>query len=305
MKQTFKKENFSTQCADGVTLKGLLLIPEYPKGIVQFNTGTAAKKEFYLAFLEFIAADGYICCLWDYRGSGESAPPSLKGCDYRFQDYGLKDMPTIKDYLTQRFPEYPFFLMGHSAGGQQMGFMNNLADVKAAICFAVSVGDSKTMPWKDTLLYMYFFYVFTPLSIGVPSDSIFFTGYIAAKRFGYMEDLPKNVMLEWRAWCSKYGYFFNEQFYGKTVPVGHFQNYTFPIHVFRASDDPISNKESVPIYWSHIKSSQPIEIEGITPEQYRVKSIGHFGFFKKNLKETFWQDALDRLNSFEHKPMRF
>jgi predicted alpha/beta hydrolase len=293
MKQSFQKESFSTQCSDGVTLKGLLLIPEKPKGVVQFSTGTAAKKEFYLSFLEFLCADGYICCLWDYRGSGESAPLSLKGCDYRFQDYGLKDMPAIKDYLTTRFPEYPFFLMGHSAGGQQMGFMHNLSGVKAAICFAVSVGYRKTMPWKDALLYTYFFYIFTPISI-------LFTGYIAAKRFGIMEDLPKNVLLEWRDWCSRYGYFFNKKFYGKSVPVGQFQNYNFPIHVYRASDDAISNKDSVPIYWSFIKSSQPIDIQGITPEQYKVKSIGHFGFFKKNLKDTFWQDALNKLNSFLH-----
>lgn len=43
-----KQEKFETYCADGVKLSGLLLIPEKPKAVIQFNCGTATKKEFYL-----------------------------------------------------------------------------------------------------------------------------------------------------------------------------------------------------------------------------------------------------------------
>jgi len=46
-----KQEKFETYCADGVKLSGLLLIPEKPKAVIQFNCGTATKKEFYLKFL--------------------------------------------------------------------------------------------------------------------------------------------------------------------------------------------------------------------------------------------------------------
>jgi predicted alpha/beta hydrolase len=292
MKQSFKKEAFSTNCPDGVTLKGLLLIPENPKGLVQFNAGTAAKKEFYLAFVEFICENGYICCLWDYRGSGESGLPSLKGCDYQFQDYGIKDIPTIKTYLSQRFPRYPLFIVGHSAGGQQLGFTDDLSGIRGLLCFAVSTGYLMYMPWRYRLVSAYFFLIFTPLSI-------LFTGYVAAKRFKIMEDLPKQVVQEWRKWCLKPNYFFNEKFYGKTVPIGQFQNYTFPVHVYWTSDDPISNKQSIPAFWNNVKSTRPIDIQQITPEQYGVKTIGHFGFFKKNLKESLWQEALDKLNSFQ------
>lgn len=293
MKQAFEIEKFSTECADGVVLKGILLIPEKPKGIVQFNAGTAAKKEFYQPFLEFLSENGYVCCLWDYRGNGESAPKSLKGCDYKFQDYGLKDMPAVKDYLTHRFSQYPFFIVGHSAGGQQIGFMNNLSDVQGVLCFAVSTGYLSYMPWRYGLVSRYFFHIFTPLSI-------LLTDHVAAKKFNIMEDLPKQVTLEWRRWCMKPNYFFHEKFYGKTVPIGQFQNYTFPVHTYWTSDDPISNQRSIPAYWNNIKSSQTIDIQQITPEKYKVKAIGHFGFFKRNLKDSLWQDALDKLDSFLH-----
>lgn len=92
-----RKENFETVCEDGVKLKGTLLIPENPKAVVQFNCGTATKKEFYLSFLTYLAENGYLCCLWNYRGSEKG--DDLKNSSYTFSDYGTKDMPAIKKYL--------------------------------------------------------------------------------------------------------------------------------------------------------------------------------------------------------------
>lgn len=172
-----KIEKFETICVDGITLKGMLLIPKNPKAVIQFNCGTATKKEFYLPFLEFLAQHNYICCLWDYRGSGESAPSTLKGCTYTYSDYGLKDMSAIKNYLNTRFPEKPFLFFNHSTGGQQIGFMNNLENVSGAINFAVSTGYLPNMPLGYRLQSNYFFHLFTPLSI-------IFTGYLKAKKFG-------------------------------------------------------------------------------------------------------------------------
>ncbi len=285
------KENFAVQCADGVTLKGVLLLPPQPKAIIQFNGGTAAKKEFYLPFLEFLAQNGFAVALWDYRGSGESAPYNLKECNFSFLDYGTKDMPTIKKYLQQKFPDLPLLVVGHSVGGQQLGFMDSLEGVKGFVGFAVSTGYFGYMPLAYRLQATYFFYLFTPLSISL-------TGYLKAKKFGYMEDLPRRVVTEWRDWCEKPSYFFHSDFYGKTVPKGHFQSYQFPVHVFWATDDPISNENSVATYWQHIKSIKDITLQKIQPKEYQQKKIEHFGFFKKGLKETLWQETVAKLNSF-------
>lgn len=286
-----QKETFQTQCADGVTLKGILLIPESPKAIVQFNGGTAAKKEFYLPFLEYLASHNYACCLWDYRGNGESAPPTLKNCNYNCQDYGIKDMPTIKDYLVNRFPNLPILLFGHSVGGQQAGFMHNLQGYIGMVGYAISTGYLKHMPIRYRLLSNYFFFIFTPISIAL-------TGYLAAKRFNIMEDLPKNVVREWRDWCMKKDYFFDPKYFGKTVPEGHFHDMPFPIHIFWATDDYISNKNSVPTFWSHIHSKHGINFTKITPQSIGAKSIDHFGFFKKRLGEKLWPKGLAKLDEF-------
>ena len=99
METAIQQISFSTTCEDGVVLGGILLVPPHPKAVVQFNGGTAAAKEFYLPFLTFLAEHGYLCCLWDYRGMGVSAPPTLKNCAYQYREYGLQDMPAIRKYL--------------------------------------------------------------------------------------------------------------------------------------------------------------------------------------------------------------
>ncbi len=289
-----QEKPFTVTCNDGVPLRGLLLIPDQPKAVIQFNGGTAAKKEFYLPFLHFLVQHGYICCLWDYRGSGDSAPETLTTCEYTFLDYGVKDMPAIKEYLRMTYPELPFFVFAHSVGGQQLGFVPHLDDVQGVVGFAVSTGYLADMPWWYRLLSFYFFYIFSPLSI-------FFTGYVKAKPFGYMENLPRDVVRQWRDWCSKKNYFFDPKFYGKSVPKGNFKSYQFPIHIFWATDDPISNKNSVPAFWQNVASSAGINFTKIIPQSIGAKSIGHFGFFKKRFADSLWPKALTQLDQMLSK----
>ncbi len=281
-------EPFETKCDDGVKLPGVLLIPEQPKAVIQFNCGTATKKEFYLPFLTHLAEYGYLCCLWNYRGSDEW--DSLKNSSYTFTDYGAKDMPAIKSYLQQRFPHLPFIILGHSAGGQQVGFMNNLDGVTSAIYLAVSSGYYPNMPLSYRLKAYFFFYLFSPFSV-------WRNGYVKAKPFGFMENLPKKVVFQWRDWLEKENYFFDEKFYGITTPIGHYKNFQFPIHVYYSTDDTISNAKNTAAFWRNVKSEQPITFTELSPKQFGLKKIDHFGYFKKSMKDSLWADVVKRLNN--------
>ena len=198
-------------------------------------------------------------------------------------------MPAIYNYLKIRFPDLPYFLFGHSAGGQQVGFMPNLEGISGMVGVAVSVGYAPFMPWWYRLQSHFFFYIFAPLSF-------FFAGYLKAKPFGIMENLPKNVLKQWRAWCSKRNYFFDSKFYGKSVPTGKFKQLPFPVHVFWASDDPISNKRSTPTFWLNVDSLYNLEITRTTPIELGEITILHFGFFKKRMRDSLWLAGLQKLD---------
>ena len=284
-----EKLPFQTTCEDGVQLKGMVIKPVAPKAVVQFNCGTAAKKEFYLPFLTYLAENGYACCLWDYRGSGESAPGTLKGCDYTYRDYGQQDMPAIKKYLQKEHPDLPLLLFVHSAGGQQVGFMDDLTDYTGMVGFGVSTGYAPNMPFSYRMQSNFFFYFFTPLS-----NRIF--GYLKAKQFGIMEDLPRNVVNEWKAWCSKENYFFDKAFANQTVSVSNYKDIPFPIHIFWTPDDPISNQQNSHNFWKHVSSQQSLTLEELNPDALGIPKIEHFGFFKKKMKDKLWPKGLKKLD---------
>jgi len=113
-----------------------------------------------------------------------------------------------------------------------------------------------------------------------------------------MEDLPRNIVNEWKAWCSKKDYLFDKAFLGKTVPTGNFSNIQFPIHIFWAVDDKISNEKNTKDFWKHIKGNKPITFTRLIPSELGLKSIGHFGFFKKSMKTVLWNQALKKLDAF-------
>lgn len=286
-----EKDTFEVICDDGVQLKGILFIPKNPKAVVQLNCATGTKKEIYIAFLSYLADNNYLCCLWDYRGSGDSSADNLRNCNFTYSDYGQKDMPAIKNYLQGRYPHLPMFMIGHSTGGQQIGFIADITNIHGVINFAVSSGYYSNMPIKYRMKAYFFFYIFSPISVLI-------NGYVKAKPYGFMENLPKKVVYEWRDWLEKEDYFFDEKFYGKTVPFGHFKTYPFPIHIYWTIDDTISNEKNTKAYWRNIHSEATITYTKLTPKDYQVSKIDHFGFFKKNMEERLWPDVLQRLDSW-------
>ncbi|PHN03523.1 alpha/beta hydrolase family protein [Flavilitoribacter nigricans] len=282
-----RKEEFETNSEDGVILRGNLLIPEQPKAIIQFNCGTATKKEFYLPFLTYLAKHNYLCCLWNYRGSEKN--DDLKNSAYTFIDYGTKDMPAIKAYLERQFPGLPLLFIGHSAGGQQIGFIRDLSNVKGNINIAVSSGYYPNMPFGYRMKAYFFFYVFSPISV-------LLNGFVKAKPYGIMENLPKKVVFQWRDWLEKEDYFFNEKFYGVTVPTGHFKNFQFPIHVIYSTDDTISNAKNTKAFWQNVSSEKAITFRALSPEEFGLKKIDHFGYFKTRMKDKLWTDIVKLLD---------
>lgn len=284
-----RTQEIEIPCEDGIVLSGELLIPPAPKAVVQFNSGTAAQRGVYRAFAEYLAEHGYLCCLYDYRGFGDSKQGTLKGSSIRYVDIGTKYLPAVKSYLQARYPELPLLMVAHSAGGQQIGFMPNVEGIVGAVTFGVSAAHLRAMPWSYRAQSFLFFYGLTPLS-----NTIW--GYVAAKRLGVMEDLPKNLAREWRDWCSVPDYFFDPRFYGVTVPKGHFQTFSFPWHNVHASDDAISTPLNIQNFWKHIQSTKAITFDVVHPQDVGLKRLDHFGYFKRALKDTLWNNVVQRLD---------
>lgn len=278
--------------ADGFDLSAVLYeYPGQPKGVVQFNIGTGMRKEFYGNLARYLAEQGFIVCLWEYRGMGKSRPKEKKAfAAIRMQDWA-KDMSEVLIFLDQRYPDWPKLMIGHSIGGQLLGLMPNHGILKGVVLLTSSTGTW----WRQTFPYRlkayFFFNILSPLTAP-------YLGYLPAKRMKIMEDLPKGLIMEWRLWCNSENYLFD--FLDKTIPQHYYDEVRLPIKSYWTTDDPIANAHTVPALLRHFRNAD-IMNEALRPKDYRVKRLGHFGLFSRKFKDTIWKKVAQDLEAMASK----
>ena len=274
---------------DGFKLGAMLLEAHSPIGCVQINSATGVRKEFYLHFAGFLCDAGYHVVLFDYRGIGESRPSSLRGFDVVNHDWGQKDMPAVLDWLEERFPSLPKFAVGHSAGGQQLGLMDNHHKFTKAVAISSSSGYWKYLKSPFKYFSLFVWYGLEPIL-----NATF--GYVPASWFKLGEDLPKGVAKEWRSWCLSQSYF--GEFLGKTILRHYFHEVRTPILFIYPEDDRIATEQSVDAL-QRFYTNAPLYVDRIILKGYGMSRIGHFGFFSRK-SIALWPKVIDFFNQNQH-----
>ncbi|HPH46062.1 MAG TPA: alpha/beta fold hydrolase [Chryseolinea sp.] len=272
---------------DGFLLDSILLeVGSVPKGVILLAGGTGIKKEFYLNFARYVSEQGYHVLLFDYRGIGGSKPKSLRGFKAMNHEWGQKDMAAILDWLQQRYNTFPKFLIGHSAGGQQLGMMDNHNQFSKALLISSSTGYWMWLssPYKYFTLFIW--QVLAPVLLST-------VGYLPASWFGLGEDLPKGVAAEWRSWCMNKQYF--GKYFGTTIQKQFYNEVTIPLHFLFPEDDTIATDRTVQSLRNFYTKS-PTTVEKIVLNDHNLQQIGHLGFFSRKVKDKLWGKALSFLN---------
>ena len=106
--------------ADGVhTLRGIVYLPEEPKGILQIAHGMAEHIARYDAFMTYLAENGWIACGHDHLGHGKTA---LNKEELGFFAEKNGDLLVCEDTFAfgkavkEAYPALPLVLLGHSMG---------------------------------------------------------------------------------------------------------------------------------------------------------------------------------------------
>lgn len=103
--------------ADNTIISTLTVYPEgEPKAVVQLAHGMAEHKKRYLPFMQYLAGRGYLCCMNDHRGHGESIAVEAGYFGKNGGEALVEDMHQLTKLLKREYGELPFFLFGHSMG---------------------------------------------------------------------------------------------------------------------------------------------------------------------------------------------
>lgn len=274
------------RAADGYALAGLMVAPQAPRAAMLLSSGTGFPKEFYLKFAQYAASRGYAVLVYDYRGMGGSAPPSLRGFAATMSDWGRLDMPAALDRIAAAAPGMPLVVVGHSAGAQLVGLMPNATRIAKIAAIAASTGWWRGQPMPFRLAAATLWFVYGPLSMAL-------RGYVPGGRIWQGLALPPGVFREWRRWCRDERYFGAD--FDTTLRERHFDQVRAELRAFAFTDDPIGNAQAVPALLRHYPNAQR-SIEWIAPRDVGAPAIGHHGFFYSRFRETLWKRVLDWLD---------
>lgn len=272
-------QKITITAGDGYRLSALYAIPiAEAKGTVVLSSATSVKKEYYINFSRFLVQNGYRVLIYDYRGVGESAPGNLRTSPSYMHEWGTMDMNAALNYLVREKQLTDIIWMGHSIGAQLAGCLENRRHIKQVISISAALGYWGYFPFPMNLKVWSLWYIISPLLIKI-------YGYGTLKRLGWGEDLPKNIILEWRQWCMSKNYF--QTFLEDHYQVDKFYNFKVPIKALYMSDDYIANDKTVSLMKRFFPDA-PYEICKIATRKYTNQKVGHIGIFRKKFQNSLW-----------------
>jgi len=276
-------EPVTLTCRDGVVLHGHFW-PAKTQAIagVIINPATGVLARYYHYYADFLAREGFDVLTYDYRGIGLSRPKTLRGCRYRWREWGEQDFDAALRHMDEIRPAQPLYVVGHSIGG----YLPGLSPLSNRIDRMLTMG-AQYAYWRD-YAHGHRARLFWKWHMVMPALTALY-GYFPGKKLGWLEDLPAGVANEWS---------FRGPRMEMTHPAGErdevlrrFAAVAAPILAVAVSDDDIGTPAAIRRTLGYYRNAERTEVL-LTPAVYGLESIGHFSLFHSRHKAGFWQDTL-------------
>jgi predicted alpha/beta hydrolase len=271
-------------CRDGVVLGGHFwrgALAE-PHGTIVINPATGVLARYYHHYARFLVAEGFDVLTYDYRGIGLSRPARLRGCGYRWRDWGQLDFDAAIRFADKHRRRGALLVVGHSIGG----FLPGLAESGMLVDRMLTVGAQYAW-WRD-YASTHRWRLFFKWHVMMPVVTALF-GYFPGRKLGWLEDLPAGVAHEWSFKRAR-----TELSYPwetRAAVLDRFAAFRAPILAIIASDDELGTMPAVRRSLSYYGGAPKIEAL-LSPSDLGVDSIGHFSLFHARHADGFWRDTV-------------
>ena len=248
-----------------------------PVAAVLLVPGLGTGQRYYAAFASWLAAQGLLVATFDYVGTGASGPHELRGLDVNIVDWARLDCDAMLDAISLCAPDKPLYWIGHSLGGQILGFVPRPERITKVLTIAAGSGywldHAASLKWRVWWLW----YVVAPLATR-------WFGYFPGKRLRKVGDLPRGVMEQWRRWCLHPDYAVGAE--GPSVRAD-FAALSTPMTSISFTDDELMSARNTASLHGFYVGATPSMVR-LSPQALGVKRIGHFGFFRAQF-ENLWR----------------
>lgn len=270
--------------SDGVVLGGHVWprVRGAAAGTVIVNPATGVLARYYHHYARFLAAHGFDVVTYDYRGIGASRPASLRGCGYRWREWGEKDFEAVLAWVLARDGSGPVCVVGHSVGGALPG----LAGHGSSIHRLLSVGGQFGC-WRHYASSQRG-RLFLKWHVAMPALTALF-GYFPGRRLGWLEDLPAGVAYEWA--FRRPSLEDNYPELERDAILGRFDAVTAPILAVTMSDDEIATVPAIRAVLDRYRGADRRQVL-LRPADLGQETVGHFSLFHSRHATGFWLDTL-------------
>lgn len=253
------------------------------KTVLILNSATGVRQEFYHKFAAFMAEQGTAVITYDYTGIGRSLHQPLRQLKVNVADWGAQDFEAVLNYATEHYPLARRVVMGHSIGGQIIGLAPSSVQLDKIVLVASQSGYWKLWRGFSKWRMAFNWYVLLPGMVKL-------FGYLYSKKITGMENLPKNVVHQWRGWGKHPDYFLSDK------SLKHYYHaIKTKMSVFSIEDDYFAPPAAVAWLRDKAYSSAPKEYQHLKAEDFGHSSIGHFGIFKSKFRESIWLVLMDAI----------
>ncbi len=245
------------------------------RGSVLLAGAMGVPRGFYAPFAQYLAAHGLATLIFDYRGLGGSRSGPIRSCKASMTDWIDHDLPAAMALLESKAPGKPLLWIGHSVGGQLMGFMDS-SRIHAALFIASQSGYWRrwhTLRWRA--------FMWTAGHLLLPGMSALL-GYVPKRFFG--ESLPAGVARQWASWIR------DPEYLGRLARQrgwAHYHRYDKPLRLVTISDDdyaPWQPGEGLLALYGAAQKEHLL----FTPQDTGNTTVGHFAMFRPRFRESLW-----------------
>jgi len=262
---------------DGHVLSGYRFDPDgAPKASIVIAPAMAVPQSFYVPFARHLAANGFAVWTFDYRGTGESLRGSMRGAKADLTDWYARDYDAVVNLAADTHKEAPVFAVGHSFGGQCAPLLPSRNRLAGLVNIAVGSGSGRHLMPKVRRSAPLMWHVMAPLLCPL-------FGYFPGALFGVVGNVPTRAMFQWRRWCLTPDYILT----GEPGAREAYATAEYAVLGLTFADDELLLGDGSRMLHSAYKQHLA-DYRFVSPAQFGLKRVGHFGFFKPQGEAALW-----------------
>jgi len=253
-----------------------------PRAVLVIASATAVPQRYYRHFAAWMAAAGWRVLTFDYRGTGDSRPRSLRGFDASMREWGEEDLEAVVQHALAGAGGLPVQLVGHSFGGQALALAPSSSRLERAFLVGSQATPIPHWGWGARLRFLPMLYGVGPV---VGAVAGYYPGWL-----GLSEDLPCGVMDEWTRWLRSTNYLFDHVAEARERARAVVARLRF----LALTDDeyaPVAAVRDLAGFFD----AERTDVQVVSPADRGVKAIGHFGFFRPSMRDVLWAEAKEFL----------